>query len=59
MNISTAIRIIEIDEAIYQLQEIFKEPINSKTYRYIINKLYELQTEKQILCNILDTNTQQ
>ena len=49
MNITTAIRIIEIDEAIYQLHEIFKEQINSELYIYIINKLNELQTEKRKL----------
>jgi len=46
MNKATAIRIIEIDEAIYQLHDIFKESINSELYIYIINKLKDLQTEK-------------
>jgi len=43
------IRVIEIDEAVFQLQLILEQPyfhVNGETYRYIKNKINELQTEK-------------
>jgi hypothetical protein len=45
------IRIIEIDEAIYQLNLILKQGfyVNGTTFNYINNKINELQIEKQKL----------
>lgn len=47
MDKVTAIRIIEIDEAIHQLQLLFEIHINSETYSYITDKINQLLTEKQ------------
>jgi len=44
------IRIIEIDEAIYQLKLILEQPdlcVTGATFRYITNQINSLQTEKQ------------
>lgn len=51
MSKATAIRIIELDEAIYQLQLILKQEffVERLTYRYISKKIDELQTKKQKL----------
>jgi len=45
---STALRIIEIDEATYQLQLVLEQEfyVNGTTFNYINNKISELQTEK-------------
>jgi hypothetical protein len=58
MDKSGYIRVIEIDEAVYQLQLILEQPyfhVNGATYRYINNKINELTSEKINLQNDIQT----
>ena len=54
MNKTISIRVIEIDEAIYQLQLILNHDfyVTGEIYLYITNKINELKTEKQKLYGI-------
>ena len=51
MNKATAIRVIELDEAIYQLNLILKQDfnVNGATFQYITSQINQLETEKRNL----------